>query len=230
MFISSTCLFKFHFEPKLTSSHIDLRCNCPTMSSRFDAFKRRLKSRASRQNPNPGGAQSIQQLGSIPPRRTPSDVSHPSLSNHPPLQSNASVLPTCTARASASSNNRSQFSASQDLWEEALQKVSAEHRAAIQHELSSYFSSPQQPLSDMIDHLHSLTEQKRAECEKRGWKFEYNGQQVILRDVAEKVIVWLNKFKEVGDVAFNFDPVHLALPWAGVRFLLQVCHGSPAKP
>jgi len=74
----------------------------------------------------------------------------------------------------------------------------------------------------MVGCLCDLTKQKRAECEKRGWKLEYNGQQVILRDVAEKVIVWLNKFKEVGDIAMNFDPVHLALPWAGVRFLLQV--------
>jgi ankyrin repeat domain-containing protein 50 len=43
-----------------------------------------------------------------------------------------------------------------------------------------------------------------------------------MRDVAEKVIVWINKFKEIGDIAVSSDPVHAALPWAGVRFLLQV--------
>lgn len=35
-------------------------------------------------------------------------------------------------------------------------------------------------------------------------------------------MVWVNKFKEVVDVAIQYDPVHAALPWAAVRFLLQV--------
>jgi hypothetical protein len=30
-------------------------------------------------------------------------------------------------------------------------------------------------------------------------------------------------FKQVGDVAVQYDPAHAALPWAGIRFLLQVC-------
>lgn len=33
---------------------------------------------------------------------------------------------------------------------------------------------------------------------------------------------WIDHFKEVVDVAVQYDPVHAALPWAGVRFLLQV--------
>lgn len=32
----------------------------------------------------------------------------------------------------------------------------------------------------------------------------------------------VNKFKDVGDVAASYDPVHAALPWAAVRFLLEV--------
>jgi hypothetical protein len=54
-------------------------------------------------------------------------------------------------------------------------------------------------------------------------------RNIILRDVAEKIVFWLDKFKEVGDVAVNFDPVHAALPWAGVRLLLQVLI-SPSRP
>lgn len=49
-----------------------------------------------------------------------------------------------------------------------------------------------------------------------------NGRQIILRDVAEKIIVWIDRFKQVGDIAVNFDPVHASLPWAGIRFLLEV--------
>ncbi|KAI9781927.1 MAG: hypothetical protein M1816_002150 [Peltula sp. TS41687] len=191
------------------------------MPGKLDSLKRRLKNSASKKKSNHGETQAIQQLGSGASQRTTANVSPSSSLDYTPSQSNASVLPTRTAGASTSSNHASRGSPLPDLWAEALQKLSDKERAAIQHEASSHSGSLQQPPLDMIDDLCSLTERKRAECENRRWKLEYNGQQVILRDVAEKVIVWLNKFKEVGDVAINFDPVHAALLWAGVRFLLQ---------
>jgi len=59
-------------------------------------------------------------------------------------------------------------------------------------------------------------------CQKSSLKSPFRGKEIIIRDVAGKIIFWLNKFKAIGDIAVNFDPVHAALPWAGVRFLLQV--------
>lgn len=47
-----------------------------------------------------------------------------------------------------------------------------------------------------------------------------------MRDIAGKLIGWLDTFKLVGDIMVNFDPVHAALPWAGVRFLLQAAVGE----
>jgi ankyrin repeat domain-containing protein 50 len=106
-----------------------------------------------------------------------------------------------------------------DLWAEAQQKLSDKEKAAITLlwpplQANSQADTPQQ--------LIAVVEKKREECDQKRWKFKLNGRQILLRDVAEKVIIWLNKFKEIGDVAVNFDPVHTALPWAGVRFLLQV--------
>lgn len=48
------------------------------------------------------------------------------------------------------------------------------------------------------------------------------GRPVILREEADKVIVWLDRFKAVGDIAMNADPIHAGLPWAGIRLLLEV--------
>ena len=31
-----------------------------------------------------------------------------------------------------------------------------------------------------------------------------------------------NKFKELGDIAVQYDTGHASLPWAGIRFILQV--------
>ena len=66
-------------------------------------------------------------------------------------------------------------------------------------------------------------EKKKRLCLRKRWKYKKsNGEVIILRDLLEKVMVWVNKFKEVVDVAIQYDPVHAALPWAAVRFLLQV--------
>ena len=58
---------------------------------------------------------------------------------------------------------------------------------------------------------------------QKRWKLKRrNGDSIILRDVCEKLIKWVQKFKEVGDTAVQYDTAHAALPWAAVRLLLQV--------
>lgn len=42
-----------------------------------------------------------------------------------------------------------------------------------------------------------------------------------LWDEADKVMLWLDRFKQVGDIAVNADPIHAGLPWAGIRLLLE---------
>jgi hypothetical protein len=50
---------------------------------------------------------------------------------------------------------------------------------------------------------------------------------VIVRHILLKVVKWVNHFKEIGDIIVNYDPAHAALPWAGVRFVLQVPNLHP---
>ena len=40
--------------------------------------------------------------------------------------------------------------------------------------------------------------------------------------MVDKIAVWVGKFIQVGDAAVQYDPTHAALPWAAVRFLLQI--------
>lgn len=69
----------------------------------------------------------------------------------------------------------------------------------------------------------TLVDAKKNICINNRWRYKRkNGQIIILRDVFEKVAVWVNKFKEIGDVAVQYDPTHAALPWAGIRFLLNI--------
>lgn len=101
-----------------------------------------------------------------------------------------------------------------NLWIEAFQNLDEKCRKAI--------PQPSANGTVDIDYLCSLTLEKRARCEEKRWKFQLGKREIILRDIADKVIVWLHKFKEVGDVAANYDTAHASLPWAAVRFLLQV--------
>ncbi|PMD29095.1 hypothetical protein L207DRAFT_642687, partial [Hyaloscypha variabilis F] len=106
-----------------------------------------------------------------------------------------------------------------DLWADALQKLSSEDREVI--EGLRLGSTIQKPVSESISELLTLTTNVQDECKARSYKIRFRGNEIILRDVVGKTIFWLNKFKEVGDIAVNFDPIHASLPWAGVRFLLQ---------
>lgn len=110
---------------------------------------------------------------------------------------------------------------SRGLWAAAFGKLPESDQTAFR--LIQPLLNDQLPWSERVDGLIEQTRKKQVECENNFCKFNLLGKEIILRDVAEKVISFLHKFKEVGDIAVQFDPVHAALPWAGVRFLLQVC-------
>jgi hypothetical protein len=104
---------------------------------------------------------------------------------------------------------------STDLWALAAVQLNDEDRRNIDF-------SRRDKLQTLAD-LHALAERSKQECIKNRWKYtRKSGETVILRDVFNKIIRWIDIFKQAGDLAVQYDPVHAALPWAGVRFVLQV--------
>ena len=73
-----------------------------------------------------------------------------------------------------------------------------------------------------VPELQTAADQAREECTKKRWQYKWKGRSVCLRDVCEKTVKWIQLFVQTGDVAVQYDPTHAALPWAGVRFLLQI--------
>jgi hypothetical protein len=91
------------------------------------------------------------------------------------------------------------------------------------------YSSTSEKLAVLSDILVAVEEKKQL-CMQRRWRLKKsNGDVIIIRDLCDKTLAWVNKFKEVGDAVAQFDPVHISLPWAGVRFFIQVSSdvGSP---
>ena len=66
-------------------------------------------------------------------------------------------------------------------------------------------------------------EDRKRESEKNQWIIKTGSKQTLkLRDVFNKIAKWVEKFIEVGDIAVQYDPLHAALPWAALRFILKV--------
>lgn len=67
-----------------------------------------------------------------------------------------------------------------------------------------------------------ITKQAQNPAKARLVILRRKGQEVTLRQVYEKIATCIDRFKQVGDVIVQYDPGHAALPWAAVRFVLQV--------
>jgi len=104
---------------------------------------------------------------------------------------------------------------SQDLWNKALNTLEVELRNSLDLTEVSRVNVLSKALKE--------AQQKRQLCAQKCWTFKKrSGEVIVLRDVVEKIIVWVEKFLAVGDAAMQFDPVHAAPAWAAFRFVLQV--------
>jgi len=83
---------------------------------------------------------------------------------------------------------------------------------------------------DILDELLSLVRETEQKCHQKKWKWKNRGGQIIIvRDVFAKMVVWIQRFKAIGDVVVQYDPAHASLPWGFARFVLQVSRFSAHK-
>ncbi|KAB2572635.1 hypothetical protein DBV05_g8724 [Lasiodiplodia theobromae] len=114
--------------------------------------------------------------------------------------------------------------AAENLWSQAIQHLSEED----QQRLTSLGSDKLDILNTVLDEVQS----KKQRCLDKRWTYKgRDGKPKVLRDLCDKTIAWVTKFKELGDTFIKFDVSgQAAMPWAGVAFLLQVggsgIHGS----
>ena len=104
---------------------------------------------------------------------------------------------------------------SDDLWSKALDTLDPELRNSLVLTNASR--------SHVLSKALTEAQESKKVCMQKRWKYKKdNGEIIILRDVVEKIIIWVEKFIAVGDAAFQYDPVHAAPAWAAFRFVLQV--------
>ncbi|KAF3031622.1 hypothetical protein E8E12_001273 [Didymella heteroderae] len=76
---------------------------------------------------------------------------------------------------------------------------------------------------NILAELHADAENFRQRSIESRWKYNRKtGNTVVIRNVFKKIVRWINMFKQFWDIAVQYDPAHASLPWAVVRFLLQI--------
>ena len=106
-----------------------------------------------------------------------------------------------------------------NLWASASSKLSEEDRRCINFDGQDKIS--------ILTGLQSLTNTAKSEAINNRWRIRRarrggETETVVIHDLFRKIAVWIDRFKGTGDIVVQYDPVHAALPWAGVRFLLEV--------
>jgi hypothetical protein len=130
-----------------------------------------------------------------------------------------------TERSEAVSEIEAASSASkaepQPLWVQAFSQLSAADRET----LTPFVPKPGcgDTTTSVVEGIRTQMKQAMASKRDRAWKVTWRGDVIVLQDVAMKIIQWVDKFKQIGDIVVQYDPGHAALPWAAFRFLLQVC-------
>lgn len=110
---------------------------------------------------------------------------------------------------------------SEALWEKALD--------GIQPELRELIDGAQSNKRAALEIILYEAEQKREVCIRKRWKIKKrNGDIIILRDVFEKIVQCVQKFKELGNAVAQISPEYASVPWGAVMILLQVKLSHPS--
>lgn len=104
------------------------------------------------------------------------------------------------------------------LLERSLQRLGEDEQKILQQ----YTSHATKDVGAVLQSVLDAARGKQRLCESEQWTFTFSGRTLVLRNEAEKIVKWLDRFKAAGDVVANADPIHVGLPWAGVRMLLEV--------
>ncbi len=106
-----------------------------------------------------------------------------------------------------------------DSWQKALDRLDPDLKTAL--------APVRTQRLDVVSAVLQAADDRRQRCIRRQWRFTApDGRVIVVRDVLEKVVSWINRYKAVGDVASQYDPAHAALPWAAFRFLLNATTGD----
>ncbi|RPB14650.1 hypothetical protein P167DRAFT_604081 [Morchella conica CCBAS932] len=145
--------------------------------------------------------------GPGPGEQTSGTLRSPLPGTGPTITKDASTPPPVSTAPSKPPNKPSP-------WEKAIQRLPAQSQKEFDFHNSD-------GLLKVLDDVLKATETARETCREKMWKVKWKGKYIVLRDIADKTIEWVNKFKTLGNIIAQGDPVHAAIPWVPVRYLIE---------
>ncbi|OQE02907.1 hypothetical protein PENVUL_c037G03204, partial [Penicillium vulpinum] len=109
-----------------------------------------------------------------------------------------------------------------NLWLEAHDQLSADDRVIVGGFVPQDKGALQFNTNDMVQELKN----KGETCKAGNWRFRVGNHTVSFQDAVNKTLYWIEKVKAPIDIAVSADPVHAALPWAGIRFLISMVEAN----
>ena len=194
----------------------------PVKLSITERFRKRFRPASSASSPSPAqlSSQALISTTQSPGSSSTQILLSSSLSSAGLIAANS---PTSSVPPSQQATSNPSFS--HNLLDDALKQLSYRDRATIQDHILPNSGDVNLALEQAL----AAAQEKQRQCLEKRWRVTFAGREFILKEEADKVICWLNRVKQVGDVVVNVDPVHAGLPWAGIRLLLEVRILSP-KP
>ena len=191
----------------------------PAKLSVRERLRQRLRpgSRASSPTPAPVSTQALASPA-LSPGSSSTQILAPS--SPPPVGLVIANSPGASAAPSSQQQATHYPSSGSNLLDDALKRLSDSDRATLRE-----YVLPTSDIDFTLRQALAAAEEKQRYCIEKRWTFTFRGRKVTLKEEADKVVHWLNRFTGVGDVVANVDPVHVGLPWAGIRLLLVVRAG-----
>lgn len=105
------------------------------------------------------------------------------------------------------------------ILQDALKEIKEQGRETIEDLLRT---TKTVDVDDALSKVHICASDLQERCRSTKLSWTYKGRQVYLSEKVDKIMQFVDKLKAVGDIVANVDPVHVGLPWAGVRVILEV--------
>ena len=102
--------------------------------------------------------------------------------------------------------------------DESLLSLSPKERNII----TEYIAPDTQDVRTAFDQTYDAALRQKQFCDDQALVLRFRGHSLTVKDKAAKIVSWLDRFKFVGGMAVNIDPIHFGLPWAAFSIILEV--------
>lgn len=105
---------------------------------------------------------------------------------------------------------------SHNLWQDAIEKLPEKDKKSLEMPKSGTSSAA------IVEDALAGVRNSEDKVNRNLIRVKTKKGEVPLRHYVDKLTKVLIQFREIGDTLVQYDPGHAALPWAGVRLLLNV--------